>query len=204
MNKIIYFNRINEELRIRFKEYFKYFLNKLNINKNSHILIVGLGNDNYTADSVGPKTLKHIKANAFFKSIGANINTPSISLLEPGTLGETGIITEKIIKKISEEIKPDLIILIDAFLSKNIKKLNKTIEINDIGISTGMGIKKINSNINYSTLETPIIVIGVPTAIEVKYNKDIPYILSSKNVDKYIEEISEFLGNSINETINDL
>ena len=205
MNKIIYFNTINNELKKSFKKELKCFFNKLKINKKSHILIVGLGNDNYTADSAGPQTLKYIKANNYFKYLGVDIDKPSIALLEPGTLGETGIITEKIIKKISEEVKPNLIILIDSFLSKNIKNMNKTIEINDIGISTGMGIRGINSNIDYKTFNIPLIVIGIPTAIEIKYKEnDIPYILSSKDVDKFIYNISYLIGSSINEIINDL
>ena len=112
--------------------------------------------------------------------------------------------TERIIESIIKEIKPNLVILIDSFLSNNIKKLNKTIEINNYGVSTGMGIKELNSNIDINTLGLPIIVIGVPTAIEIKFNEDLPYILSTKDVDLYVNQISQVIGIAINETINDL
>lgn len=203
--KTIFFNKITNKLKDELKEVLKFFINKLdNIN---HIFIVGIGNDNYTADSIGPKTLKHIKVNSYLKDF---INDKIIvSSLEPGVLSETGILTERIIKSISNEINPDLIILIDSFISSNIDYLNKTIEISNTGISTGIGINNINSNIDESLLNIPIITIGVTTAVEVKFTKEkdinyIPYILSTKDIDKYIDEISKIIGISLNEVIDDL
>lgn len=203
--KTIFFNKITNKLKDELKEVLKLFINKLN--NINHIFIVGIGNDNYTADSIGPKTLKHIKVNSYLKNF---INDKIIvSSLEPGVLSETGILTERIIKSISNEIKPDLIILIDSFISSNIDYLNKTIEISNTGISTGIGINNINSNIDENLLNIPIITIGVTTAVEVKFTKEkdinyIPYILSTKDIDKYIDEISKIIGISLNEVIDDL
>ena len=184
-----------------------YFFNKMNIKKTNHIFIIGLGNDNHTADSIGPKTLKHIKVNSYLERLGFKIIGNKISALEPGVLGETGILTEKIISSVSNEIKPDLIVLIDSFISNNINDLNKTIQINNKGLNPGCGLKGLNSIINKDTIGIPIIVIGVVTAIEIKFtNKDnfIPYLLSTKDIDEYVNEISEIIGISINEAINDL
>ena len=203
--KTIFFNKITNKLKDELKEVLKLFINKLN--NINHIFIVGIGNDNYTADSIGPKTLKHIKVNSYLKNF---INDKIIvSSLEPGVLSETGILTERIIKSISNEIKPDLIILIDSFISSNIDYLNKTIEISNTGISTGIGINNLNSNIDENLLNIPIITIGVTTAVEVKFTKEkdinyIPYILSTKDIDKYIDEISKIIGISLNEVIDDL
>ncbi|MBR1376918.1 MAG: GPR endopeptidase [Bacilli bacterium] len=205
--KTIYFNDINKVKNV-LKNELLYFFKELNIKKGSHIFIIGIGNDNYTADSVGPKTLKHVKVNSFLENFGIKKEETIVSSLEPGVLGETGILTEKIIKSVSNEIKPDLIILIDSFVSSNIDYLNKTIEITNSGISTGTGIKGINSNIDETLLGIPIISIGVTTALEIKFsNKNInyiPYILSTKDVDTYIDKISRIIGYSLNEVINGL
>lgn len=204
MHKIIYFNNIDNKIKNDLKKELNIFISNSNINAK-HFLIIGLGNDNYTADSIGPKTLKHIKANSYLKNIGIDFDKPVISLLEPGTLGETGILTERIVESISNEIKPDLVILVDAILSSNTKKLNKTIEINDIGLSTGMGIKGLNSNIDRNSLGLPLIVIGVPTAIEINFKEEkLPYILSTKDIDLYVDKLSKIIGEAIEEVINDL
>mgnify|MGYP003295139025 CR=1 FL=1 len=65
--KTIFFDNLNKVEDILKKEIL-YFFDKLNIKKGSHIFVVGLGNDNHTADSIGPKTLKHIKVNSYLQN----------------------------------------------------------------------------------------------------------------------------------------
>lgn len=198
--KTIVFNNITNKLKETIIKELLFFYKKIN-NNLKHFLIIGIGNDNYTSDSIGPKTLKHIKVNY-------NLENPNIkvSALEPGAFGETGILTEKIISSITKEIKPDIIILIDSYITNNINYLNKTIEINNKGLYPGAGISNINSKIDKESINTPIIVIGVSTAVEVKFsntNKNFkPYILSTKDVDKYINNISKLIGESLNESIS--
>ena len=204
--KTISFDNLNS-IKEKLKKEILFFLNKLNIKKGSHIFIVGLGNDNYTADSVGPKTLKHIHVNLFIKEFSEN-NDTLVSALEPGVLGETGIKTTRIIESVVDEIKPDIVILIDSFVSDDINDLNKKIVINDVGINKETGILGIHSNINYDTLHIPVLVIGAVTAVEVKFSESdsnyIPYILSSKNVDDYVLKVSRIIGESLNEIIGGL
>lgn len=182
-----------------------FFYKKMHALIYKNFLIIGIGNDNYTSDSIGPKTLKSIKVNYLLD----NMKKPSIkvSAIEPGALGETGILTEKIISSITKEIKPDIIILIDSYVTDNINYLNKSIEINNRGLYSGCGISNINSQLDEEQLGVPIIAIGVPTAIEVKFTNNNktnfkPYLLSTKDVDKYINIISKVIGESINSSIN--
>ena len=209
--KTIFFNDLNNKESIKkiLKNEILFFLHEMDITKKNHIFIVGLGNENHTADSIGPKVLKHINVNSFLENIGIEINGNKISALEPGVLSETGILTDKIISSVSKEIKPDLIILIDSFVSDDINYLNKTIEITNYGINPGSGLKGINSKIDKTTLGIPILVIGVVTAIEIKFTSDnninfIPYLLSTKDIDEFVINISKIIGQSINEAISDL
>lgn len=183
-----------------------YFFHVLNITKKNHIFIVGLGNENNTADSVGPKTLKFIKVNAFLDNMGYKIQGNKISALEPGVLGETGILTNKIIKSVVDEIKPNLVILIDSFIDDKIESLNKKIEINNIGLKTGTGIIGLSSDINQNTLGIPIIVIGVTTAIELFIEEKAKnyYLLTSKNIDSFVLKIAKIIGKAINKAIDNL
>ena len=199
--KILYFNNLNNIEESLIKE-ISFFFKLLNIKKKNHLFVVGLGNDNHTADSIGPKTLKHIKVNSYLKNFFETDKT-IISALEPGVLGETGILTEKIIKSVADLIKPDLIIVIDAIVSNNLDFLNKTIQITNAGINTGSGLYELSSNISYENLKIPTLVIGITTAIEVKFNNH-TYLLSSKDIDDYVLKISKIIGNSINKAIDNL
>ena len=201
----IIFQKINKKLINTLQKEILLFLKNNNLNKKAHILIIGMGNDFYTPDAIGPNTLKHIKVNSYLENIGIKINKAKVSTLKPGVLGETGILAEKTILSVVKEIKPDFVILIDSFVTNNINYLNNTIELNNYGISPGIGIKGINSFINQEFLQVPILVIGITTSILVRFeNNQIPYILSCKDIDDYVIKISEILGKSINEAVDKL
>ncbi len=193
--RIIKFNNLNDKLIITLKNELNNFVNKVKNNKS--VLIIGLGNDSFTADSVGPKTLKGINVNAHLIDLGIYTKNIKVSALEPGVLGQTGIDTKRIIKSVVNEIKPDYLIIIDSFVSKDINAIQRTIQITSEGITPGSGIMGINSKIDEKTLGLPIIVIGVPTALETIINKQ-KLILSTNNVDKYVAEISKIISTAIN------
>ena len=198
----IFYKNIDQKLINTLKKEILYFLKTSNISKKSHILIIGMGSDFYTPDAIGPSTLKHIKVNSYLENIGVKLNKTKVSSLKPGVLGETGILTERTIISVTKEIKPDFVILIDSFVTNNINYLNHTIELNNKGITPGIGIKGINSKIDSKKLHIPILVIGVTTSILVNFNNNkISYILSCKDIDEYVLKISEALGKGINEAI---
>lgn len=195
---IIFKSIINEKnISKILREELLYFFKQFNIDKSKHIFIVGLGNESNTADSIGPKVLKYINVNSHLFNIGININYIKISALEPGVLGTTGIDTSNIIKSVSKLIKPDLIILIDSFVTNNIEYLNKTIEISNAGLKPGSGIRGTNSKISKSNIKIPIMTIGIPVCLEYKNgNKNL--LVSTNDIDEYVIIISKILGSTLN------
>ena len=194
--KIIKFNKINNNLALTLLKELLILIKRIKV--INHILIIGIGNDNYIADSIGSKTLKSIKVNYIKNKI-------KVSSIEPGTLGETGISSFKIIKSIVNELKPDLVILIDSFLTDNINLLNKSIILNNYGITSDISINYLNKPITKKTLNTNIITIGVPTVLELKLKeKVLPYILSSKDIDNYVLNISKLISSILNKIIYEI
>lgn len=171
-----------------------FFIKNFNI-KIKHILIIGLGNEANTADSIGPKTIKKIKVNFNINNIVSN--NIKVSALIPGVLGITGIETNKIIKSVIKDIKPDLIILIDSLVTNNIDFINQTVQISNKCLSPGSGIYGNNKTIK---TKIPIISIGIPTSLEYIHN-NIPFLLTPSNIDSFINNISIIISNSINELI---
>ena len=56
--------------------------------------------------------------------------------------GTTGIETVEILKGIVENIKPKLVIVIDALASRSIERISSTVQISDTGIVPGAGVRK--------------------------------------------------------------
>lgn len=133
------------------------------------ILVVGLGNEDTTADSIGPKVIKNLEITRHILKYKPELlpeKVREISAIAPGVLGTTGIETQEIIKSVAEKIDAKMIIVIDALASNNISRLLKTIQICDTGIVPGSGVQNKRKEISKDTMNVPVIAIGIPTVVE--------------------------------------
>ncbi len=103
------------------------------------------GNSDVTPDALGPKSIEKLTITRHLIEYSPELvseTTRSISAIVPGVLGTTGIDTCEIIKGIVEKTKPNLVIVIDALASKEIKRVSKTIQISTAGIVPRLRCKK--------------------------------------------------------------
>lgn len=152
-----------------FTKQLKQILKKENINSKSKGLIVGLGNMNITPDSLGPKVVdKVIVTRHIFELDESKIDEgiSNICALSPGVMGTTGIETSDIIKAIIDKIQIDYVIVIDALAAGDIKRINKTIQVTNAGISPGSGVGNRRKELSKEILGIPVIAIGVPTVVD--------------------------------------
>ncbi|MBP3399434.1 MAG: GPR endopeptidase [Erysipelotrichaceae bacterium] len=136
--------------------------------KVSKVFIAGLGNQNVTADSLGPDTAEKIIVTAHLPE-QVRKNCPKIAVLAPGVMGQTGIETAKIIQSVCSSQKPDIVIAIDALATKSIRRINRVIQITDTGIHPGSGVKNKRMALNEQTLNVKVISIGVATVMSVEH-----------------------------------
>ena len=165
-----------------------------NISEDDSVLIIGLGNDLSTPDSLGVKAAKNVMVTGHLFEIGkVSDGIRKVYTFTPGVMANTGIETAKIITSIIKEIKPDFVIAIDALASRNIERINKTIQITDTGIHPGSGIGNNRVEISKKTLGIPVIAIGVPTVVmssTIVYDtlnyliKHISYLKDNENISK--------------------
>lgn len=150
------------------EEEIKNLLNKLKIKKDSSCLIIGLGNRESTADSLGPKSIDKIMVTRHLFLLNTNVKEGirNISAISPGVMANTGIESYDIITSLISKTKPDFLITIDALASSSINRINKTIQLTDTGIHPGSGIGNNRKEISKDTIGIPVIAIGVPTVVE--------------------------------------
>lgn len=145
----------------------KYLLNETNINKNSTCLIVGLGNRNSTPDAIGPLTIDNVVVtNHIYLYDELDSNYRRVSAIVPNVTASTGIETSEYIKGIVAVLKPDFVIVIDALASRSLKRVNKTIQLSNTGITPGSGVGNNRNEISKNTLDIPVLAIGVPTVVD--------------------------------------
>lgn len=181
-----------------------------NINNLSSCLVIGLGNRKSTPDSLGVKVLDNITITSHIIDITHDNTIRRVSGFAPGVKAATGIESSLIIKSLIDEIKPDFVIAIDALASRNIERINKTIQITDTGIHPGSGIGNNRLEISMHTMDIPVIAIGVPTVvlsstivadtIEYLY-KHISYIKENESLNKLSYQKRNYKNKLKNQTL---
>ena len=135
------------------------------------ILMVGLGNREVTPDALGPyvadnlNITRHIVREYGKYAMGEDEVT-LVSALVPGVMAQTGMETVEIVRGVVAETKPDVILVVDALAARNSKRLNRTIQIADTGISPGSGVGNHRNAITEDSIGIPVIAIGVPTVVD--------------------------------------
>jgi len=158
-----------EEIKELGEKELSYQLKELLKGKNAeHMLVVGLGNREVTADAIGPLTVDGLLITRHYfqeehvgKAVGKKYR--KVSALVPGVMAQTGMETMELIKGVVEETKPDIVLAVDALAARSPKRLNTTIQLTDTGISPGAGVGNNRKELNEKSLGCPVIAIGVPT-----------------------------------------
>ena len=194
--RTISFNDITDKTNFKsveevFVQVFKEFLKVKGIKESDSCLIIGLGNEKSTPDSLGPLSIDKILVTKHLYSLGeVEKGYRNVSVFKPSVTGLTGIETKELIRGILGVCEPDFIIVIDALSSSSISRLNKTIQISDSGIMPGSGIGNNRKELTEEVLNIPVIAIGVPTVVDsstivfdtIKYMiKKISYMKENEN-----------------------
>lgn len=134
-------------------------------------LVVGLGNEKVTPDSLGPHTADKVKITSHLFEIfecDGDWDYSNVCGFNPSVTGITGLETAELIDKVVSLARPDVVLAIDALAAKDIKRLSTTIQICDTGIMPGAGMGNRRKEISRKTVGCPVISIGVPTVIDAR------------------------------------
>ena len=160
---------------------------KKHIEEQEPLLVVGLGNLYVTPDALGPKVVQDIDVTRHilqYMPEALDKNTRPVSAISPGVLGTTGIETLEILKGIVDNIKPKLLIIIDALASRSIESISSTVQIADTGIIPGARVGNTRKELSIETLGIPVVAIGIPTVVEAA-------TIAADSLDLFIQKVQE-------------
>ena len=141
-------------------------VNKKEELKELSVLVVGLGNKDITPDSLGPYVVANLEVSRHIYMLKNNSSkNKGISAMMPGVMAQSGMESAEMIEGIVRQIKPDVVICIDALAAGTSRRLSNTIQLADTGINPGAGIGNHRKRINKKELGVPVIAIGIPTVI---------------------------------------
>lgn len=156
------------------------------ITNPSKILIIGLGNDKFVADSLGPCVLEQIKT-------GSQLLT-----FEPCVFGVTGINSVDAIQAIVHLVHPTVVIVIDSLVSASPSRIGNNYQICTSGITPGSGIGRDNQTINQKLLHVPVLALGVPVCTMMTSVQNQIYHVVPKDIDMVIHNCANLIARSLN------
>ncbi len=172
-------------------------------NKELKVLVVGLGNDLITPDSLGPLVVKKI-------DVTSHLNDESlkyeVSAIIPGVMGKTGLETSEIVKGMVKEFSFDLVIVVDALACSVPSRMCHSIQLSTAGINPGSGVGNNRKEISKKYLGIPVIAIGVPTVCDVDVftdEVDNTFFVTPNNIDEAMIILSNIISDGINICLNE-
>ena len=159
-----YHREVSEELSRHLRQL-------IGLEKEKFVLVVGLGNQAITADSLGPEVVGNLRMTRhLIREYGLKSTSEealhAISGIVPGVMAQTGMETSEIIEGVVEITKPDVVIAVDALAARSTRRLNRTIQITDTGITPGSGVGNHRNGLTEENLKVKVIGIGVPTVVD--------------------------------------
>jgi spore protease len=135
------------------------------------VLVAGLGNREVTPDALGPGVIdnlfitRHI-IKEFGKYAFWDDEVGRVSGIVPGVMAQTGMECVEILKGVVNETAPDFLLTVDALAARSVRRLGRTIQLSDTGITPGSGIGNHRNAINEKSIGIPVISLGVPTVVD--------------------------------------
>lgn len=175
------------------------------VGEKKKILVVGLGNPNITADSLGKFVTENLLITRHISG-----ESVKVSSLTPNVLGVTGIESFDIIKGVVDVTSPDCVIAVDSLAGAAASRLATAFQVSSAGITPGSGVSNHRQTLDQSSLKVPVISLGVPMVVyastlisEGTDAKEIDdkignMIVTPKDIDVYAADCGKILAGAIN------
>lgn len=189
-------------------------------------LVVGLGNAAMTPDAVGPLAADSVLVTRHLIAASPKhfAGFRPVAVFRAGVLGTTGVESAESVRGLVEQVKPALVIAIDALAARRVGRMCATVQLSDTGIVPGSGVGNHRAALNKETLGVPVFALGVPTVVDaatlaadlleesgvaeldetrLRHGKQ-PLTVTPRDVDQQVRELSKVVGYSVNWALQDL
>lgn len=174
------------------------------------VLVAGLGNRAITPDAVGPKVHENVLITRHLvRQMPEHFGSlRPVASLAAEVMGTTGVESGELVRAVCEKIRPACVVAVDALASRSLKRLCKTVQLADTGITPGSGVGNHRMGLTRDTLGVPVIAVGVPTVVDgatlaadLLGTDDLPdlgegkdLLVTPKDIDSQVNDLAKVIG----------
>lgn len=190
------------------------------------VLVIGLGNAAMTPDAVGPLTADSVLVTRHLIAAMPKhfAGFRPVAVQRTGVLGTTGVESAEAVRGLVAEVRPALVIAVDALASRRVGRVCATVQLSDSGIIPGSGVGNHRAALNRETLGVPVIAVGIPTVVDAatlaadlleesgagEYDPDKlrtgqeNMMVTPRDIDAQVRDLSKVVGYGINWALQNL
>ena len=176
-------------------------------------LVAGLGNRAITPDALGPLVRDHLLVTRHLvgrmpERFGGLRPVASVAA---EVLGSTGVESGEMVRAVCQAIRPACVVAVDALASRSLKRLCRTVQLADTGITPGSGVGNHRVGLNRETLGVPVFAVGVPTVVEAgtlaadllgaeetpDLGEERALLVTPKDIDSQVADLAKVIGYGI-------
>ena len=174
------------------------------------VLVAGLGNRAITPDAIGPKVHENVLITRHLvRQMPEHFGSlRPVASVTAEVMGNTGVESGELVRAVCEKIRPACVVAVDALASRSLKRLCKTVQIADTGITPGSGVGNHRMGLTRDTLGVPVIALGVPTVVDgatlaadLLGADDLPdlgegkdLLVTPKDIDSQVNDLAKVIG----------
>ena len=206
--------RMTEEI----KRCLSFYMKKMRLSRQSKILVLCLGNEKITADSLGAGVAEKLFVTSHaYKDESVRQRYGNLCFLKCGVSGTTGIESFDMALGTVKQIKPDMVIAVDTLACSSVARLGRTVQFSDGGIEPGGGVGNAKKSLTFDSLRIPVLAIGVPLVIyatrilseystgKIKTDDDIKdLVVAARETDFLCQDYSDVIADAINGVVHSL
>ncbi len=181
--------------------------------RNGLVLVAGLGNRAITPDAIGPKVHQNVLVTRHLvrqmpEHFGA---LRPVASLAAEVMGTTGLESGEGVRAVCEKVNPACVVAVDALASRSLKRLCRTIQLSDTGITPGSGVGNHRMGLTRESLGVPVVALGVPTVVDgatlaadllgADHPPDLgegrDLLVTPKDIDSQVDDLSKVIGYGI-------
>lgn len=177
------------------------------------VLVAGLGNRSITPDAIGPKVHQHtLVTRHLVRQMPEHFGSlRPVASLAAEVMGTTGVESGELVRAVCEKLNPACVVAVDALASRSLKRLCRTIQIADTGITPGSGVGNHRMGLTRESLGVPVIAVGVPTVVDgatlaadLMGVEELPdlgegrdLLVTPKDIDSQVDDLAKVIGYGI-------
>ncbi len=174
------------------------------------VLVAGLGNRAITPDAIGPKVHENtLVTRHLVRQMPEHFgDLRPVASLAAEVMGATGVESGELVRAVCEKLQPACVVAVDALASRSLKRLCRTVQLADTGITPGSGVGNHRMGLTRDTLGVPVIAVGVPTVVEAATlaadllgTDDLPdlnegrdLLVTPKDIDSQVGDLAKVIG----------